>query len=178
MKIGDKVRCVKYDTGLTVGEEYTLTGFVNGFDRKCIRVDDKHTPYYADYFEIINPPSLEEKIKLAKYYIDKTIIAGKTNNEYKVTKVDIVISRDDAYRLKVCSDVVFQQLETDDVVVVVSDDDFSYPVEMVKLAPICKKVKLNDKYDAVVYQDKIIVGCQTFPIGILDELNDAYADIC
>lgn len=39
------------------------------------------------------------------------------------------------------------------------------------------KVKLNDDYDAIVSKDTIEVGCQTFPISILDELVEARKQI-
>jgi hypothetical protein len=35
------------------------------------------------------------------------------------------------------------------------------------------KVKLNSKYDAIVSKDSIVVGCQIFPISILDDLVKA-----
>lgn len=40
-----------------------------------------------------------------------------------------------------------------------------------------KKVKLNDDYDAIVSKDTIQVGCQTFPISILDDLAKALKEI-
>lgn len=32
------------------------------------------------------------------------------------------------------------------------------------------KVTLNDKHTAEVYKDKVVVGCQTFPITVIDNL--------
>jgi hypothetical protein len=50
-------------------------------------------------------------------------------------------------------------------------------IDFNKLFTIFKKktaeVKLNDQYSAVVRKDRITVGCQTFPIGIIDELVKA-----
>lgn len=38
-------------------------------------------------------------------------------------------------------------------------------------------VKLNDEYTAEVFKDKVVVGCQTFPIDIIQKLLDAYLTI-
>lgn len=175
MKIGDKIRCIRPDVGLTVGEDYKVAAWVNGFDRTCIKVDGKDAPYYADYFEVITT-SLEDKIKLAKSYIGKRVISY-VGTTYTPTKVDIISSVDDASRLKIASSDVLDQFKNSEIVVVVSDERLSYSIEGLKLAPIYKTVKLNDKYEAVVYVDKIVVGCQTFPINILDNLEDAHYSI-
>ncbi len=39
--------------------------------------------------------------------------------------------------------------------------------------PASYEVRLNSKYDAVVTKDTVTVGCQTFPISILDKLVEA-----
>lgn len=39
--------------------------------------------------------------------------------------------------------------------------------------PTCQEVKLNDNYTAKVFKDRIEVGCQKFPLSILDELITA-----
>lgn len=40
-----------------------------------------------------------------------------------------------------------------------------------KIEPI--KVKLNSQYTAVVYKDKIVVGCQEFTMEVFEELKKA-----
>ena len=44
-------------------------------------------------------------------------------------------------------------------------------------APEFKEVKLNDSHSAQVYKDKIVVGCQTFPVEIMDKLRDAWESV-
>lgn len=39
------------------------------------------------------------------------------------------------------------------------------------------EVKLNDEYTAEVTKTEIKVGCQTFPISVLDALNDAREEL-
>lgn len=40
-----------------------------------------------------------------------------------------------------------------------------------------QEVVLNDKYTAVVYKTRVVVGCQEFPISKLQELVDAYKSL-
>lgn len=39
--------------------------------------------------------------------------------------------------------------------------------------PTSIMVKLNDKYNAVVSATSVVVGCQTFPLSVIDELVEA-----
>tara|TARA_R110000868_G_scaffold217413_1_gene467486 strand:- start:633 stop:1034 length:402 start_codon:yes stop_codon:yes gene_type:complete len=46
-----------------------------------------------------------------------------------------------------------------------------------QLKPDFSEVKLNSEYSAKVYKDKIVVGCQTFSVGIIDDLVLALKEI-
>lgn len=175
MKIGDKVRCIKWDANLEIGKVYTIYNSSIICNKNIITLVENGCGYYADYFEVVM--SIENKIALAKSFIGKSVIGGMTKRLYIPNRIDIVTSLDDAKRLKVSSDVVKNQFKMDDIVVVLSDDYLSFPVEMVKLAPESKTVKLNENYEANVYQDKIVVGCQTFPISILEELKNTHSSL-
>lgn len=41
------------------------------------------------------------------------------------------------------------------------------------LKPVEARVRLNDEYEAVVTADGVTVGCQTFPLEKIQELNEA-----
>jgi hypothetical protein len=131
--------------------------------------------YFADYFKIVNVElSMEEQVKLAKSYIGKTVSSVKDGViTHKVEKVNVVLSIKEAMKLKICSILVQDEIQNKGYAVVVSDDILAYPVELVKLTAKSKEVVLNESYTAKVYSDKIEVGCQTFPISILDELIEA-----
>lgn len=45
------------------------------------------------------------------------------------------------------------------------------------LKPLFKKVKLNDTHTAEVYKDKIVVGCQEFPVYIVAQLEAALVSL-
>ena len=117
---------------------------------------------------------MEEQVKLAKSYIGKTVSSVKDGViTHKVEKVNVVLSIKEAMKLKICSILVQDEIQNKGYAVVVSDDILAYPVELVKLTAKSKEVVLNESYTAKVYSDKIEVGCQTFPISILDELIEA-----
>ena len=50
---------------------------------------------------------------------------------------------------------------------------WNFPItclEVVSTKPAYQTVKLNDQYEAKVYEDKIVVGCQEFPCGVIGDL--------
>jgi hypothetical protein len=54
MKIGDKIKCTKWDNGLTVGEEYEVFSYYStwhGDKTPVITIEKDGPPYYAGYFE-------------------------------------------------------------------------------------------------------------------------------
>jgi hypothetical protein len=123
--------------------------------------------------EFENVMSLEKQIELAKSFIGKNVEYNDGALSYKVEKVNVVLSIQEALGLKICSNLVKDEIQNKGYAVVLSDDNFAHPVELVKLTTKSKEVVLNDRYTAKVYTDKIKVGCQTFPISILDELIEA-----
>lgn len=47
------------------------------------------------------------------------------------------------------------------VAVYMTNDNSLLPVEFVELVPESKTIKLTDEYDATIYKNKVVVGCQT-----------------
>lgn len=74
------------------------------------------------------------------------------------------------------SEEAFKKLSSGEIMIVLHDNgDFNFPYDATKHVEFIQiKVKLNDKYTAIVSKDIITVGCQTFPTSILKELNEAY----
>ena len=174
MKIGDKVKCIKQDSGIRVGTNYVITK-VGSYDNKLtVWVEGSVCEYYVDQFELINTPlSMEEQIKLAKSYIGKTIM----NAGWVVEKVNVVLFKDEASRLKIASGWVCDDIDENGFSVVVSNDGYAYPVMMAVIGPDSLTVKLNDNYSAKVFKDKLVVGCQTFPSSILYDLVEAHKSL-
>jgi hypothetical protein len=110
---------------------------------------------------------IEQQIELAKSYIGKQV-EGFGN--YIVEQIHAVVSKEDAYKLGVASNSVLNDIDNNGFSVVISGGNFANPVMSVKIKPDSVKIKLNDTYDADVTKDTIVVGCQTYPISILDEL--------
>lgn len=49
--------------------------------------------------------------------------------------------------------------------------------EMESFGPKSAKVKLNENHAAIVTKDSIKVGCQTFPVSIIQDLADALVKV-
>jgi len=182
MKIGDKVKCIKRDVKLEVGKTYTISdieGEDDGWDSEVIliRVVGLPSPYYMHHFEPVCVETLEEKIALAKSYIGKKVIGECINNPFTVEKVYVVTDKDTARKLDILSLIVEEYLETNGNVVVLVGGYIAVPLDVVELVPETVTIKLNDDYSATVYNDRIEVGCQTFPISILKELSEAHKSI-
>jgi hypothetical protein len=54
---------------------------------------------------------------------------------------------------------------------------YRFPAQYLKLIekkPTPAIVKLNENYKAEIYKDKVVVGCQEFPISVIDKLVIAH----
>lgn len=177
MKIGDKVRCIKKDVAIVIGREYIINRIDTLNDKPTVGIEGRPVhEYYADYFELIGSTlSIEEQIILAKSYIGKTVASGCI--KYAISKVNVVLTESEAINLGIASYYVLDDISKNGFSVVVSDVSHANPVLSVELSIEFEKVKLNDSYTAEVFKDKLVVGCQTFPISILDELVKAHKSL-
>ena len=59
-------------------------------------------------------------------------------------------------------------------------NDWYFPffvLELVSKKPRSIKLRLSDDYDAQVFKDKIVVGCQTFPISAVEAILRASKEL-
>lgn len=127
--------------------------------------------HYVELTPIIRP-SLEEQINLAKSMVGKTFLY---KHEGKVTIEHWAISNEFSH----LNHGIMVNDEINDFgvsIYVIDEYESQYPVLCGHLSEHinCIEVKLNETYNAKIYMDKIQVGCQTFPITILDELLKAH----
>ena len=57
---------------------------------------------------------------------------------------------------------------------------WNFPItclEVVSTKPAFQTVKLNDRYEAQVHKDKIVVGCQEFPCDVIGDLLRAHMKV-
>jgi hypothetical protein len=126
------------------------------------------------YWEIVkvdkdfNQLTLEEKIKAAQALV-------KNDPEYKDWKVLILAVADHHNPV-----IVLEYYEEQQKPIVIfknkkngMEKPFTAKVYDKPSKPSKVKVVLNSQYTAEVSKDSIVVGCQTFPIEILDELIEA-----
>ena len=50
-------------------------------------------------------------------------------------------------------------------------------LKLVSKKPRSIKLRLSAGYDAQVFKDKIVVGCQTFPIGVVEAILRASKEL-
>lgn len=78
------------------------------------------------------------------------------------------------------SEAVIERLENDGVdfcvFYIANSGSNTFPVKDATIYDVVE-VELNSQYKANVSKDTIVVGCQTFPVSILDKLNEAYAKV-
>jgi len=175
MKRDDKIKCVKSDDyGITVDKTYRVVDpDIAGYSKPVLSlINDKGllSKHFHDSFVIVEDEiSMEEQVKLAKSYIGKTVVSKK-GSKFKVEEVLVII---DDNQLSKVSITVHNYYRDNKYAIIVKNDMYSNPITEVTLAPAEKIVKLNASYDAIVTKETIQVGCQTFPISILDELVEA-----
>lgn len=139
----------------------------------------KNGPFYSDHrqqgVEIVLFKDAFPDYSQPCSYIGKNI-QWKNDNPRKV--IGFSEYEPDHFRSIAVNDYAFNNKN---FIVLICEGNYSYPmcdkVTIVPDKPTSIAVKLNDSYEAVVTKDSIKVGCQTFPISILKELNEAAAKL-
>ena len=168
MKIGDKVKCIKLDARLTIGEVYTIRAIGGYQNRPTLYTDELGSmEYYQDHFELVElVMTVEEQVNLAKSLLGKEVFS-KLGTRIVVEDIEVFLTKKRAYSSTALCGKAFDK---DGFAVVVKGCGYTVVVKDVVIPPDHAIVKLNDNYDAKITKDTIEVGCQTFPISILDEL--------
>ncbi len=117
------------------------------------------------YVEPTPVPTIKEQITLAKSLIGKTV-KSTAGIKFKVNKWTLT-TEDNELSVLVNDEVV-----ANGFCVCVRDNCYSVPINMIELIKDVK-VTLNSKYNATVTKETITVGCQTFPVSILKDLQTA-----
>jgi hypothetical protein len=167
-KVGDKVKCV--DTGdiklLNFGEIYTVHEVGNPF----IYFSAGGAGFYPKRFElVIDENDLGAQCEKAYTLIGKNVKRGNTT--YKITHVFIIKKGQSS------SALVNEWLETHDFCVAVGNGTQKLPVMLVDEMPPSIRVENVGDYDAEVYVDKIVVGCQTIPWDKVEEIITKHSEL-
>jgi hypothetical protein len=139
----------------------------NYYNRNRFQPMDNDTNMHPKLVEI--QKKYEEACKL----VGKRV-RGNSRTSFVVKEVKIDLDgKVDGYK----SVSVLEHTEKHGYCVYITEKDGarSLPFEDVYEVPH-KIVKLNDKYDAIVEGDKVIVGCQTFDIKQVEEILKAYKE--
>jgi hypothetical protein len=156
---------------ITVGRLYTAIDL--GYDRVDLHDMDNGSDnggnYSWKYFKKLTDLSIEELIEVAKSLVGLKLLSpgGETyditswgisndidNNSWSVRE-DVKLNDVSVFiRFNVGCNVPIRDLHSYRVV---------YPA-------LTEKVKLNKNYDAIVSKTDVVVGCQTFPISVVEKI--------
>lgn len=132
--------------------------------------------HYYELVEVMAIHTLEEKIQYAKSLVGKTVWWGDTLFIVNSWNINV-----DKFGFSDFS-LVGKEVDKSGVCVYVNIAGlFAVPINHPDLKvydkPKFEEVKLNGDYTAKVYKDKVEVGCQTFPVSIINDLAAAHIRI-
>ncbi len=171
--VGDKIRCINSPSHkLVKGNTYTVERIEDPDDGDIAMIYceefDNQDGFYASRFEAVTTDlSIAVLIDKAKELRNKTCIDTKDGSKFFPDKIKIYVLEEE---VKVSSGRARASFERNGFVVCLNGGGITLPVEELELSPVTITVKLTEDYDAQVYKDKVVVGCQTIPLDKLKEL--------
>lgn len=180
-KVGDKVRAIdnaQHYFDFKIGATGVVCEAIT--DRVKVIFDSSDDNWdgwmYPSRFELIKDVRImEEDLALARTFLNKDVISCQGGNKFTVKSIRLFVKEDDSIRKS--TEAVKREVEKHGFCVALIGSIYEIPVSNAIAPPTSKTVKLNDTYDAVVSKDTITVGCQTFPIGKLRELQEAFESL-
>lgn len=173
-KKGDKVIFIETGyTSMTHGKEYEITSIDDPNDGpltllNVVTDNGNVIGFYAKRFKPSTVvPTIDELVKKAKSLVGKSCIDSTDGDKFNPTTIKIAVDETQAGKLSIRSQDSFRK---NGFVVALVQGGLSLPVEELILAPDSKTIELTKDYDAEVFKDKVVVGCQTIPIAKLEEL--------
>jgi hypothetical protein len=186
-KEGDILKCVNdVDTNgyLTYGGTYTFIKYASyPDDHVMVEYNGKPSSaaWRADRFEPVvvastfpekeKTLSMEEQFKLAKSLVGRRVYYSSNTVDIWFTAAQALIYTED-FQVGRSSKLVREEFDKTGWVVVLVGDNNEVPVGQVKESTSIV-VKLNDKYEAVIDERTVVVGCQTFPHSVIAEIQAA-----
>jgi len=140
---------------------------------------DSLNSIYSEYFELAKEMTIEDQITFANTLIGKKSLKSIHTSIYlDWIPVGIRIYTGNC-NYEDSSGSVMEYMKTHDVCVALIDENNykSYPVALIEPPVESVTVKLNDVYTVEVTKNSITVGCQTFPVSILEDLIKAHKQL-
>jgi hypothetical protein len=177
VKVGDKVLLkIRSSYHFTPGKSYLVKEVYNEYGGIQIIDETNNTHHISDgNYEVVTTNISNDAIN-AYNLIGKKVMDKK--QIHLITKISIYMkgcSDLEVEKFSMVSKEAFLNLKKGELLIILHDHGFSFPYDAEKHVELNQiDVKLNDNYIAMVTKDSITVGCQTFDVSILKELNDAY----
>lgn len=170
-KPNDTVKCIDADGNVYITKNSLYTVLAVGNGRISVRANDNEIYFYKQsLFKLQEPAGMElfESISYAQSLIGKTIRYNRTNTT--VTHVKVYLSAKE-FESGYGSMNAQNDLKANGFSVCVHGTNGNeYPIRNIELVPTSTTMKLTDDYDAIIYKDKVEVGCQTITKEVLKEL--------
>ena len=175
IKKGDTIKCVDDGghTHLTNGKTYTALA-TNGSESEVQLLDNSGVTrwYFTNRFEpLVDAKSMDlfQSIEYAQTFIGKPFTYSGAKTVASHVKVYLSDKEFASYgSVNAQNEVKARGFS----VCLHGENGNEYPVAQVELAPESYTMELTDDYDAVIYVDRVEVGCQTIPKAVLEELLD------
>jgi hypothetical protein len=158
-KVGDKVRRIKKYQFKNNWDHKDKVLTVESINPTCIRFEEISSSWDPDYFELVETETFEDKIVKAYKMIGTSVYWRNNNNKILQHKVQSIIIESNTIRLWNRTSGTYL--------------DYGRIIEKPKEV----EVKLNEAHNATVTENTIKVGCQTFPISIIDDLVKAKKEL-
>ena len=176
VKVGDWVINKKEHKDLIIDKKYQVIKTTGIFDDMYVTVIDERNDRHdinPNHYEMIN--SVENDVNTAISLIGKKV---KIIDNFTHTVVGFeVISINPAFYNNyspLSQEKIITLKKGETTVILKFSGGGNAPLESVELVPEFYELKLNASYTAIVTKETIKVGCQTFPITILKQLQELH----
>lgn len=129
--------------------------------------------WHLDRFDAV-AETIEEQLVRASKLIGTEVNYSTDGGDLRTRKVvDIELVSRTNFVERNYSPMVINELDKNDYVIALRLCLGNIPLSAVIEKPTMINVKLNSSYTAEVYKDTVVVGCQTIPFSVIEEIVEA-----
>jgi len=178
VKVGDSVFVTKPHRDITPNKVYQVSRIYKG-NRASIIDDAGDSHDVGVNYQFTDTPILNHDIIRVMDLINNKKpfqVIGNIGSKHTARSFEVVTKHTIpmSARYSSLSTNKIRSLKDGELAIIVnSESGGNLPLDSIEEIPQSYDVKLNHEYTATITKDTIKVGCQTFPISILDKLQDA-----
>ncbi len=171
MKVGDKVKCIMGSHELTEGDIYTVVKLNS--DTGDFKDKDGYvrSGWNQSRFMVVDSkPSIDVLLSEAEKFVGKAcsfINSAGVTTRFTPSSVSVFVSHRDAHA---SSSRVATYFDANGLCVALRGGTTVLPMQEVTIAKDYTTIKLTSDYNADIFKDKVIVGCQTISRALVEEI--------